>query len=140
MAYDSKVDCWHQALLAKIGKWNEGCRGRIRCSNSDNLSAKISGPMNRRISTSHDQRCQVAVRIAHRNSADADLPDASHPSGTNPCQRRVPGDLYRPVKQRLYLTLVVGIKYVVEAQALLLEVTLEAFPNSNNLRIVRDCS
>ncbi len=48
--------------------------------------------------------------------------------------------MYRPVKQRLHLTLVVGIQHVVEAQALLLEVTLEAFSNSNNLRIVRYCS
>jgi hypothetical protein len=47
--------------------------------------------------------------------------------------------MYRPVKERLDLTLVVRIQHVVEAQALLLEVTFETFPNSNNPRIVRYC-
>ncbi len=57
MALDAKVDRWHEALLAKIGKRNKCSLGRIRRSNSDSFSAKIGGTMNRRISTNHDQRC-----------------------------------------------------------------------------------
>jgi hypothetical protein len=78
-------------------------------------------------------RCQVAVGVAHGHGVEHQPARASQALGAHPRQRRVPRQRDAAVELRLDLALVIGIKNVVERQAVTAEVFLEAFPDRHDL-------
>jgi hypothetical protein len=138
VAEQAAVDARLQPRIDEQHQRDQRRLRRIRRSDGDRSVAQIRQLPDRATRRHHDHGGQIAVGVAHRDSARFPSRRLRQPLRLDPRQRRVPCDVDLTGELPFDHPLVVRIEHEVERQPPLAEVLLEPFPDRDDLRVVRD--